>query len=49
MYKKLGFIILASGLVLSACSDGKEEDKNTKDQNKKNIWNTKVKVKFQTI
>ncbi|OEK71142.1 hypothetical protein AST01_02720 [Staphylococcus equorum] len=32
MYKKLGFIILASGLVLSACSNGSEEDKNTKDQ-----------------
>ena len=33
MYKKLGFIILASGLVLSACSTGsKEENNGSKDQ-----------------
>ncbi|WP_440857989.1 DUF1541 domain-containing protein [Staphylococcus shinii] len=32
MIKKLSFIILASGLVLSACSNGNEEDKDTKDQ-----------------
>ncbi|OEK67921.1 hypothetical protein AST00_05815 [Staphylococcus equorum] len=32
MYKKLGFIILTAGLVLSACSNESEEDKDTKDQ-----------------
>jgi len=32
MIKKLSFIILASGLVLSACSNGNEEDKDTKDR-----------------
>ena len=31
---------------MSACSDGKEEDKNTKDQ--KHTYGT-LKVKFQTI
>lgn len=32
MIKKLSFIILASGLVLSACSNGSGEEKDSKDQ-----------------
>lgn len=37
MMKKLSSIIVASGLVLSACSTGNEEEENLKIKNKKNI------------
>ena len=47
MIKKFSFIILASGLVLSACSSDKEaEDKNLTII-KKNIWSIKAIVKHQ--
>src|SRR5699024_8623957 len=45
MMKKLSSIIVASGLVLSACSTGNEEEENSKDQKQEKHMNHKSKSK----
>ncbi|EAG8187427.1 DUF1541 domain-containing protein, partial [Listeria monocytogenes] len=45
MMKKLSSIIVASGLVLSACSTGNEEEENSKDQKQEKHMNHKSESK----
>src|SRR5699024_8482129 len=45
MMKKLSLIIVASGLVLSACSTGNEEEENTKDKKQEKHMNNKSESK----
>lgn len=45
MMKKLSSIIIASGLVLSACSTGNEEEENSKDQKQEKHMNHKSESK----
>src|SRR5699024_7123346 len=47
MMKKLSSIIVASGLVLSACSTGNEEEENSKDQKQEKHMNHKSESKDQ--